>query len=691
MNAPDLSDNIKELLFKIKISFYENLYIYSQRHLNSSNAEARSSSEHCVKTYDLFDTLITRVFPHPIDSFYFFGKSLKTQNFIQERLSEERTRKSKTGSEVTLEDIYYKFNEILNLSSSNLELVKELEKKWEIDSLRKIKENLVEETNEPFFIVSDTYFDKRFINDVLDKFSISPSKLYLSSDNNKTKFSGELFKYIMKDNKLNPNRLNHLGDNYISDLKAPTSLGINAHLYLNSRMNKYEQMIYNPPNKNELKCVLSGVMRVTRLSGKTGNENFKVIWDTTSDVISPFIFSYVLWILEQARKNSIDTLFFVSRDGQILYKVAEIIKDVFHYDVNTKYIHGSRKAWFLPSILNMKSEEIDWIFDSVYCSIASICKRIAVDYSEISDSFNTIDHEDIKRNLTQRERRILKNSILNDQKIRNIILKNAKTKRIILTEYLKQVGFSNSNKIGLVDVGWRGRLQRSLSRILDAEGIYPNTGIHGFYVGLNENQVSPYQNDCYHTFYNKNQMKCLRNGQIFEIFTFADHGMCLGYKITKDGIDSILSDEPMSQPFAWGVGIQHECITKFSEELARSLLKYQITEFTSLYKSVFKLTNSFINSPTAEQAQSYGKILFSDDQEEDGQIQLANMITAFDVIFLPLTRNFRKYGLWVEGTIKLSFGKFSFLLLIFPYIRHKIIRLMQKLDRVRELMGRWCV
>ena len=39
------------------------------------------------------------------------------------------------------------------------------------------------------------------------------------------------------------------------------------------------------------------------------------------EIIGPVLFSYVNWIIKHAQKNKVTRLYFLARDGEILYKI----------------------------------------------------------------------------------------------------------------------------------------------------------------------------------------------------------------------------------------------------------------------------------------------------------------------------------------------------------------------------------
>ena len=62
----------------------------------------------------------------------------------------------------------------------------------------------------------------------------------------------------------------------------------------------------------------------------------------TNCVTAPVMVSYVWWVLIEAQKRKIDTLYFLARDGYTLYEVAKLFCEKFGIDIDCKYLYCSR-------------------------------------------------------------------------------------------------------------------------------------------------------------------------------------------------------------------------------------------------------------------------------------------------------------------------------------------------------------
>lgn len=147
--------------------------------------------------------------------------------------------------------------------------------------------------------ISDMYLDSAFLSEILLREGcFEPGdKIYVSCEHNARKDTGELYDLVRKE--LHPDEWEHYGDNPQSDVRMAERKGIKAHLIDNSYR------------------------------------------DLASRSVAPAYLPYVLWILDEAKKQGIQRLYFISRDGYILQQIAEALP---HEDVELRYFFTSRKA-----------------------------------------------------------------------------------------------------------------------------------------------------------------------------------------------------------------------------------------------------------------------------------------------------------------------------------------------------------
>ncbi len=613
-----------------------------------------------MKSFDFFDTLFTRDLYKPEDIFYFVGKAAKDKNLLNvdpyefkniRIKAESIARKKSKYEEITIDDIYYELGELLRISDSEIiESIKNLELTIEEKSLIPIEEN-IKKLDSDSLIISDTYLNKDFLAHILTNNKIKCKSIITSSEYKKTKYSGSLYDEVLKYHDLKE----HIGDNIRSDYYVPIRKKLGASLYFRSKPSRYEELVYNSSITYENKFVFSGAMKATRLAKYYEDEHLQTIHEISSNVVAPFLFCYVHWVLKKATELKIDSLYFISRDGQILFEITKCIKQFYRMNINLRYLYGSRKAWHLPAITEITNDVLDWIFDNTYfLSLEDICKRAEIDVNDVKKILNLNIPEN--KNLNQNERKILKEEFTKNTEIHKLILESARKKKEIAIEYLKQEGFSKFHSIGIVDVGWRGRQQVSLSKLLDMGGIYPNDGIVGFYLYL-MNPIKQYLNDRFITFFEGEKYAfLLRYPAIIESFVAADHGSCIGYEKKGNKIFPLLREKENFHILNWGLKIQHDAILNFSRILLENLIKYRVSLNEEHLISELIL-NLFLSNPLKKETYVYSKIRVFEDQEETKEYSICETISRVQILKFIARKNPFHHALWIEGSIKLSFNE----------------------------------
>ena len=188
-------------------------------------------------SFDMFDTLITRLLNEPGDLFSIIEEKYELPNFKKKRFEAENTaRKNSKYEDITIDDIY---NQLKIIDSSiDTDKVEKIEKELEI-KLCIVNENFIntyyslKESDKKIVIISDMYLDTGTIKKILLKNNIYYDKLYLSSEIKKAKFTGSLYDYVLNDLNIESDQIIHYGDNKTSDVINPRKKGIKSILVNN--------------------------------------------------------------------------------------------------------------------------------------------------------------------------------------------------------------------------------------------------------------------------------------------------------------------------------------------------------------------------------------------------------------------------------------------------------------------------
>lgn len=190
------------------------------------------------------------------------------------------------------------------------------------------------------------------------------------------------------------------------------------------------------------------------------------------------VINYVLWIIENTKKDKIDTVCFLARDGYILKKCYDLYYQLIDCNIpESKYLYASRSVFYNSAI----TCEYDWT-DKLLYSLPS---------GQNIESYRlrwNIDKKDFRPLLE--EMNISEDYIINtkvDQakvekiysKLRPLILDKAIEKRRILKQYWINEKLLDKN-VAFVDIGWNGTCQSCIEKIVKVENIKIKTTFYFF-------------------------------------------------------------------------------------------------------------------------------------------------------------------------------------------------------------------
>ncbi|EIM64878.1 HAD hydrolase-like protein [Desulfobacter postgatei] len=615
-----------------------------------------------LKTFDIFDTLLCRCFVHPIELFEFIEWKYNIPQFGKHRpLAELDARKElKFESEVTIEDIYRFLKTQLNLTSEKVARLIELEKYEEVRCLKpirlgheRLRQSLVEGNDIGF--ISDIYLDRATIMRALNEngVPVADSNLYLSSELKGMKSNGKLFRAVIEARGIEPDQIFHVGDNLRSDVEMAQEEGLNAELFKYMEANRYEK---HGNNSHILIKLAHGVARQVRLSKEAIScRKHDTIYDVSVSLVGPLVFAFAYWCLREADKKNITNLYFLSRDGQIISEVAKLIGKSSFPKIHVRYLFVSRQALLLPAMTELVEEEFEWILaPTYYFSLNIVFKRVGLQPEAYREGLQKVGlGMGFDEQLDEEARIILKEFF---RSISSDILKIAAEKRKLLVAYLAQEGFLAGTNKGIVDVGWSGTLQRSLSRIIGIED-FPES-LTGFYFGITRKKTLP-QDPMLGWFFDLERKRDLINNfyiiPVVELFFAANHGGVIDYYLGEKDIKVNLRYERNDRALKWGLYYQHKGILDFAERFLQCSDSAQIDDVPELFADEVERTlKLFFTDPTIEEARAYGAYEDAEDQNESYFVRLAKGYDFYELIDFFRHGKKHHHNEWLEAAFVLS-------------------------------------
>lgn len=423
----------------------------------------------------------------------------------------------------------------------------------------------------------------------------------------------------------------------------------------------YSKILYANREKVNFYDVASKLLKDENIYGDDIEKN--TIFSTTASLTAPIIISYVIWVIKKSEKQNIKTLYFLARDGYIMYKIAERICREYDLGIKCQYLYCSRYSLRMPLYHKDMDDALEKICSySMKVSNEGVLERIGLDNGEKQLILSEIGIKEDERKtiLTRRGLQELRKRLKYSKVFNELLFEKSKMQYEITIKYLKQTGVFKEDKFAIVDTGWSGSMQKCFKRIFDYEG-KGNIDIIGFYFGMIQ---KPDEKDGQHNnFYFSKTKKLMRsfwfNINLFECMCAANHGMTIGYKQSKNGnIEPILKDYKNT----WDVNIQIDTICAFTEMFVKTNNFNGINE-ECLAKLIQKLVISFMCFPSFDEAVTYGNIKFCDDLSEGYMIKLAQElnrkelkkyaipIRIYNKLISRRKNKIDKESFWIEGSI----------------------------------------
>ena len=597
-------------------------------------------------SFDIFDTLVTRNLVDNKDVFKFVQEyynlnynNRKEKDFYKKRiLAEKEARMHSLNEEISIEEIYSFLDIDINEKNILFEIEKELE--YKLCEKNKCGYQLYKyafSKNKKIIIISDMYLDRETIEKILKKNDIQYYKLFISSESKLTKSTGNLYKFVLNELKINPKNMLHIGDNLKSDYLNPKKLGINCIRIKNKKIKNIKEF---GDKENKIYNIIEKF-----INNKIG-DNKEYFWNKGYECFGPVLYSYIKWLEENFKKQKYDNILFLSRDGYLMQKAFKIINS----DIETKYFYASRRALIVPTIHKYKdlSEILENNSFPKKMKIESFFKKIGIDKD--NEILNKCGYELDKYIKAEELRDFIKDIPV---ELKNEIYSNSKKEYNNFMLYLTKNKIKN--KIAIIDIGWNGNMQQALCNMLN--NISDNKEIDGYYMGVNPNSDKKDKYKMHGFLFEKNReelyLKEKYFNALFELIFLGHHG-----SVKRYGDNSIEfydyeyeNDETKDLIYSF----QDGALTFIKDFEQAEISKYiRINENVGFYNM-----SCLGNYPDKTDVNEFGKLSFYD--EEISKL-VDNKNLGYYIIHIKQLKNDFNYSKWKPGFLKNLFKvKFDYL------------------------------
>ena len=611
-----------------------------------------------VVSFDVFDTLLIRTIDPPDEVKTIVAQKLvkkciiplSVAEILEVRRKEElklRIRASAAGfdPECSVEEIYSAMLEQCGLPDSLLPVMLDIELQVEKD-LTAPMPGMVEvlkglSSNCRIVATSDTYLSGNQVEELLVVAGYGGliSKVYASCDYRQGKGSGRLFRVVISVEKLLPEEILHVGDNFHADFLSPTDLGITAFFLFEEWNYCRKELLavggrYPSTTYWRAQHFFNRILSLEKSCG--ASEAF--LWGR--QVVGPVLTVFTQLLYEKILRGDVRRLYFVARDGYLLKKLFLLFDShygsVLHAQI--EYLCLSRFTAALASIHDLGSRE-NGLFRLGCCRLQEVFVRLDLNSSSGAVEIATALSFDTERPMNDKDLSIALEQLFAYPQFRDMVLERADLMREKLSTYLESKGFFQDSKVALIDIGWLGTIQSSIEHAFGDRKDWPK--IQGLYLALSspvnidagEKQGLIYD----YREANPDDMALSFFREAFEFSTRAFHGSTIGYVSWKNVMVPIFKEgtsergrERKNDQFILEI---QRGVTDF----AGCYLKTISTCDTALHEQkdyVTKYYDGQVSFPNSVRIGTFGEVVNTDDFGSAKPRDIVRRFHLYELIFI---------------------------------------------------------
>lgn len=513
--------------------------------LNTQNITELIKKEYDVVTFDIFDTLITRLVYQPDDVFRLMERKIACRygikvDYLSLRKEAERMAWQEKGDYCNIHHIYEKLPQVSAFCAEQAEELKQMEIDLEYElciprkDVRTLFCSLVA-AGKKIMLISDMYLPSSVITHMLEKCGYQGyEELWVSCEKGKRKDRNTLWDEFFE--KYGKYRTIHLGDNPHSDWQMVGDRGRSVLLLLSPieqfrfsrQYKKFLPFINgNVENSLVLGCFVNQCLYNSPFAlRENGTVRLTDIDNAVQGLFAPIFLQFMSYLQGTSRKNEV--LLFLSREGYFLEKLFEIYCKAFHKEERKHlYFLTSRRAASLAQI--REYEDLELLFRTNYEGTMSalLRERFGLNPSKLTKNSRV--------KLPEEKGKVMRALLDYVPEL----LQEAEAERRTYLKYIEQLLGSEVDwdKITLVDVGYAGTIQYYLMKLL-------NRPLHGCYMVSGYTMRPEKLDGTYRSMYTFWESELFDDAQLFlEAITAAPHGQVIRFAERAETVEAILKDD----------------------------------------------------------------------------------------------------------------------------------------------------
>lgn len=595
---------------------------------------ASQSASSTLRTFDVFDTVITRLVGSPAAAFYFVARMCRERGLwrqtdlqfvVARQDAEARERSHLAGMEVTLDGIYRQLAFAHGLSPALVEAFAEIEIAIERRLIRAVPGAMrtigaCRAAGHSIHFISDMYLPADVIGDWLVQLEVmrrDTDRLWVSSTYGGSKGNGQLFEHVHRAHASMAFDWKHVGDNLHADVEMPRRLGISSEAYLDCHLTRAELALEQHASATGgLSSLLAGASRWLRLSLEEATSSQRLLNEVVADTAGPALYAFVLWVVRTAHARGIRRVWFMARDGQVLIPMARSIAARLGIELDIGYLYGGRQVVKVAALREVDASAIEWMTGGAgFMSVQEVLRRVGLDTAgfEASITESGLPLEGAigwpKVNALGR--------FLQRPEVGHRILEVAAERRHDVLDYFRECGIVDGGTTCIVDIGWRGTVVRAVDDLIGRA----ESSKHLFlYFGLYARPVACEGLSMLGYLFDLDERTGLNFGtggnipnvsSTMEIFCQADHGSIMHIRRESKGFTPVCLTEDLSKQSEWNVEFVQRRLCLYAETVPIELCSDPDVDLRTLVEQAIRTT---LCSPSLALAKVMGGIPFIDDQ-----------------------------------------------------------------------------
>ena len=467
-----------------------------------------------VVSFDIFDTALVRTVGHPTTVFEILeqrhaqrfgrswipaGYSFADLRYWAEREARRRSTARGGSIEIGIADIYAVIGARLDLDADRTLELQQAELDLEREVLLANPQILrwalrAQERGKRVVFVSDMYLPSSFLVEVLARQGYPAPHVFVSSEYGAGKGEGRLFPVVSAELGIDPAHIFHIGDNVCADRDNALAAGWQAlHYTMGDEVQPYALQLADTTPLSLSNFAVSvglGTARVHRLYTEASSEpaSTKLAKHLGYEVLGPTVLGFTGWIAAQARRQDLQRVVFLARDGYLQSKVYQMIRERGYPVAEARYVVASRRLLYTTSLhtpedVAKAARRTGMAVNTTLAEFLDIFGLPASNAALTAAGLSNPDLPMLRQGRSYGELHDRLTAYIEQSAPKVLEWAAARTAHLV-GYYRSATEIENVRRAAVVDLGWSGTLIQPLQTIF--QRINPEISLQAYFFGLND-------------------------------------------------------------------------------------------------------------------------------------------------------------------------------------------------------------